>query len=175
MHSVLPSHRRIMPPSRAHSPQAHPPTPDSMTRSTSSTLTLDDPHAALLDRWQSLARRLRQPQLSLSAIVALNRTLDQAERVVGAALGAVDLPRDGKNIGLGISEHKEQRQAPRTVAEATPPPSAVGSPPNNVIEAVPQRESTEHETLLKGVTDAASALRRQYDQFKVRGFESTRI
>ena len=169
-----PSPRRKVTPFRSHSDQPLSPTSDYMTQSASSALSFANPGAALLERWQSLFSQLTHSTLSSSAVIALNRTLDQAEHIVKATSTVVG-PHQASSIGLGISKIEEHEQKPNGTAPATPPHSITGSPSvEAAVEKGPQRSwgvLGGDDELIGRVTNAADTLRRQHERFRVCNIE----
>lgn len=153
---------------RSYSEQALSPTSDYMTQSAISALSIDDPAAALLDRWQSVYAQLTSSSLSSSAVIALNRTLDHAEHVARGATTAVHLEPVSQRIGLGISKIDGERPGSKAVVPATPPHSIRGSPKHTTMKEALQGEPADSNELIERVSNSAVALRQRHNQFKVR-------
>ena len=127
----------------------------------------------LLERWQHMLSLLTDSTLSSSAIVALNRALDQAEHVVKGAPTVAEA-HQSSTIGLGILKAEEYEPRTKDDTPATPSHSIKGSPSEGATEEkAPPRKLGNDDELLKRVTSATDALRRQQERFKVRGTVGT--
>ena len=105
-------------------------------------------------------------RLSGSSVVALNRHLDEAERLITQDIIAANRNR-GKVTGLGIMENTPN--SPSSMwNEMTPPQSGKPDAPQSASSVdVMVDISKSAETLLDRVTRAASQLRQRQEDFKV--------
>jgi len=104
------------------------PTSDYMTQSTSSPTTsysnTKDPQTLLLQRWHQISQDLSRRKLSQKAVIALNRSLDNAEHLLAWHAPETPTRAMSNNVGLGIVEDKAMVQRIEPSAPLTPPGSS---------------------------------------------------
>lgn len=147
---------------------------DYFTQTTPGTTKLSNPRAQLLERWQSIADHIASKRISWDVVIALNRNLDTAERILSS-----EAPLDeswkarSEDSGLGISNMVDSELDVQFVSKTMAP--AANTPENtdgiDGDQSVPQMD----EALLARVTQAVAQLRKRQRESKVSSFRLVRV
>jgi len=162
-----PPHRLI------RSPHAVSPTSDYLTQSTSSTTTTSrfkDPQLILLQRWQRITSALAATRLSRKSVVALNRTLDEAEDLLAwdeaQVSRSMSQSTSQQSTGLGIEEDLFRQK--EDIGQAiTPPDSTILIAPEALESKRKEIRGTQYaEPVLERVEYLVKELRKRQEDFR---------
>ena len=145
----------------------HTPTPATnfLSRSASSTTTSarsKDPQRALLERWHRMAQDMTTRRLPRKSVVALSRSLDEAEDILARDAPQMLAPIPSRKIGLGILDEPFAYQAVESIP-LTPPNSSRADAPEDMQDI---REKLTDAALAQ-VTHLVKELQKRHEEFKV--------
>ncbi len=153
----------------AHSFHSTSPISDCFTQTTNTTTTtaaLGDPQALLVERWKILGSNLFTGHMSWKTVVALNRKLDEVERVPGWPMLEKETDEAKEyECGLGITNTVDAEQLLEATEEVTPPAS--DAPEQLRLSLVDDHRLGRGSALLERVSQAVEQLRQRQQEFKV--------
>lgn len=123
------------------------------------------PQAMLLQRWQELSHEMATRRLSRRAVVALNRTLDEAENWLGSGTLQTGLCEE-YDFGLGITIDQNKDDWIVLENSSTQSSMKANAPGNGelLLYAEPTREM---HPILQQVTHLVKELRQRQKEFRV--------
>ncbi len=152
----------------SHSFQSQSSTSDYFTQSTNTTATQGDPQTLLLDRWKYLGLNLFPGHMSWKTVVAMNRKLDEVERILGWPMPERETDEaKEQELGLGVTNTVNTEHFLRATGEVTTPASDAPerwSPPKADDQTLDSDAA-----LLGRITQAVEQLRQRQHEFKVGG------
>ena len=150
---------------RRHTSHTPSPTSNYLTLSTSSTATSPrskDPQRVMLERWHRIAQEMTTRRLPRKSVVALNRSLDEAEDILARDAPKRLTHKPPHKIGLGISDEPFVYQAVEPIPSTPPYSSCVGAPQST------QDMGEQHmDPVLEQVTRLVKELQKRQKEFKV--------